>query len=47
MTRGRELEGELMDALAPLGVEHVDMPITSESLWRTIRAARERSSHKL
>ncbi len=36
----------VVDALAPLGVEHVDMPITSESLWRTIRAARERSSHK-
>lgn len=25
------------DALSTLGVEHVDMPITSESLWRLIR----------
>jgi len=23
-------------------VEHVDMPVTAESLWRTIRAARAR-----
>ncbi|MFC1664435.1 molybdopterin cofactor-binding domain-containing protein [Pseudomonadota bacterium] len=29
----------VVDALASLGVEHVEMPITSESLWRTIRAA--------
>ena len=30
----------VVDALAPLGVEHVDMPVSAESLWRTIRAAR-------
>jgi aerobic carbon-monoxide dehydrogenase large subunit len=29
----------VVDALAPLGVEHVDMPVSAESLWRTIRAA--------
>ena len=32
----------VVDALAPLGVEHVDMPVSAESLWRTIRAARAR-----
>ena len=30
----------VVDALAHLGVEHVDLPITAESLWRTIRATR-------
>jgi len=30
----------VVDALAALGVEHVDMPVSAESLWRTIRAAR-------
>jgi len=29
-----------LDALAPLGVTSLDMPLTSESLWRAIRAAR-------
>jgi len=28
------------NALAPLGVEHVDMPATAEHVWRAIRAAR-------
>lgn len=30
-----------LDALAPLGIEHVDMPLRSENLWRAIRAAGE------
>ena len=30
----------ILDALAPLGVEHVDMPATPERVWRAIRAAR-------
>lgn len=31
----------ILDALAPLGVEHVvDMPTTAERVWRAIRAAR-------
>jgi carbon-monoxide dehydrogenase large subunit len=30
----------LVDALAPLGVRHVDMPATPERVWRAIRAAR-------
>lgn len=29
----------VLDALAPLGVSHVDMPATPETVWRAIRAA--------
>ena len=29
----------VMDALAPLGVRHLDMPATSEKIWRAIRGA--------
>ena len=29
-----------VDALAHLGVRHVDMPLTPEKMWRTIRDAR-------
>jgi carbon-monoxide dehydrogenase large subunit len=28
-----------MDALAPLGVKQIDMPLTPERVWRAIRAA--------
>lgn len=31
----------ILDALAPLGVDHIDMPATSESIWRTIMAAKQ------
>jgi carbon-monoxide dehydrogenase large subunit len=34
--------GAVADALAPLGVRHVDPPFTAERVWRVIRAARER-----
>jgi carbon-monoxide dehydrogenase large subunit len=27
----------VMDALAPLGISHIDMPITSEKIWRAMR----------
>ena len=30
----------ILDALAPLGVEHIDMPATPERVWRAIRNAR-------
>jgi carbon-monoxide dehydrogenase large subunit len=30
----------VMDALAPLGIRHVDMPLTPERIWRAIQAAR-------
>ncbi|HEX8966531.1 MAG TPA: molybdopterin cofactor-binding domain-containing protein, partial [Chloroflexota bacterium] len=29
----------VMDALAPLGISHVDMPFTSEKIWRLIQRA--------
>jgi carbon-monoxide dehydrogenase large subunit len=29
----------LLDALAPLGVRHIDMPATPERVWRAIRQA--------
>lgn len=29
----------VLDALAPLGVDHIDMPATPESVWRAIRSA--------
>ena len=31
----------ILDALAPLGVEHIDMPATPERVWRAIRSARQ------
>jgi carbon-monoxide dehydrogenase large subunit len=33
-----------MDALAPLGVKHVDMPLTRDKIWRAIRDARAASA---
>jgi carbon-monoxide dehydrogenase large subunit len=32
----------LVDALAELGVEHIEMPATSERVWQAIRAAQPR-----
>jgi carbon-monoxide dehydrogenase large subunit len=32
--------GAIVDALAPLGIDHLDMPATTERIWRAIRAAR-------
>jgi aerobic carbon-monoxide dehydrogenase large subunit len=29
----------VVDALAPLGITHLDMPATPEKIWRAIRAA--------
>ena len=29
----------VMDALAPLGIRHVDMPLTPERVWRAMQAA--------
>jgi carbon-monoxide dehydrogenase large subunit len=31
----------VMDALAPLGVRHIDMPLTPEKVWRAIQAAKK------
>jgi aerobic carbon-monoxide dehydrogenase large subunit len=30
----------VMDALAPLGIKHVDMPLTPERVWRAMRDAK-------
>jgi carbon-monoxide dehydrogenase large subunit len=32
----------VLDALSPLGIEHLDLPATSERVWRAIREARTR-----
>jgi carbon-monoxide dehydrogenase large subunit len=29
----------VIDALSPLGVKELDMPLTAEKIWRAIRAA--------
>jgi carbon-monoxide dehydrogenase large subunit len=31
----------VIDALSPLGIKHIDMPLTPEKIWRAIRAAGE------
>ena len=31
----------VMDALAPLGVTHVDLPLTPQKIWAAIRAAKK------
>jgi carbon-monoxide dehydrogenase large subunit len=31
-----------MDALAPLGVAHLDLPLTPDRIWRAIRDAAAR-----
>ena len=32
----------IVDALAELGVEHIEMPATSERVWQAIRDAQQR-----
>jgi carbon-monoxide dehydrogenase large subunit len=34
----------VVDALAPLGVRHVDMPLTAEGLWRAISESAARKA---
>jgi carbon-monoxide dehydrogenase large subunit len=34
----------VMNALAPLGIDHLDMPATPLRVWEAIRAARRRGS---
>jgi carbon-monoxide dehydrogenase large subunit len=38
------LVNAVCDALAPLGIEHLDMPLTPERVWRSARAAEPRSA---
>jgi carbon-monoxide dehydrogenase large subunit len=35
----------ILDALAPLGIEHTDMPATPERIWRAIRGAERAGRH--
>lgn len=35
----------VVDALAEFGVEHIEMPVTSESVWRAIHAAPNAGAH--
>jgi carbon-monoxide dehydrogenase large subunit len=30
----------VLDALAPLGVKHIEMPTTSQRIWQAIRGVR-------
>jgi carbon-monoxide dehydrogenase large subunit len=30
----------VMDALAPLGIRHVDMPLTPQTVWGAMQAAK-------
>jgi carbon-monoxide dehydrogenase large subunit len=30
----------IVDALAPLGIEHIDMPATPERLWKAMHTAK-------
>jgi carbon-monoxide dehydrogenase large subunit len=30
-----------VDALSPLGIKHLDMPLTPEKVWRTMQAAKK------
>lgn len=34
----------VMDALSPLGIKHIDMPLTPERVWRAIQAAKSGGS---
>ena len=36
------VHGAVLDAVAYLGVRHIDMPCTPERVWRAVRAARDR-----
>jgi carbon-monoxide dehydrogenase large subunit len=38
------LVNAVVDALAELGIEHLDMPLTPERLWQAIRAAQQRAA---
>jgi carbon-monoxide dehydrogenase large subunit len=36
-----------IDALSPLGVTHLDLPLTGETIWRAVRAAQSTNREKL
>jgi carbon-monoxide dehydrogenase large subunit len=34
----------VVDALAPLGVKHVDMPATPQAVWRALQTAKAKAA---
>jgi carbon-monoxide dehydrogenase large subunit len=38
LARHRQSSGAIVDALAPFGVKHLDMPVKPEALWRIINS---------
>jgi carbon-monoxide dehydrogenase large subunit len=34
----------VLDAVRPLGVQHLDMPLTPERVWRAMQAAQHRTT---
>jgi len=36
----------VVDTLSPLGVTHIDMPVTPKKVWRAIRAAHRRADFR-
>jgi carbon-monoxide dehydrogenase large subunit len=40
MASPQAIIGAVLDALAPLGVAHIDMPATPERVWHAIQQAR-------
>jgi carbon-monoxide dehydrogenase large subunit len=34
----------VIDALSPLGVRHIDMPLTRDKVWRAIRDAEKKKA---
>ena len=41
--RRRPIVNAILDALAPFGIDRIDMPATPERIWRAIRDARDAS----
>ena len=35
------LANAVMDALSPLGIRHIDMPLTAEKIWKAIQSSRK------
>ena len=40
------VQNAVVDALSPWGVRHLDLPLTSERVWRALEAARARMRNR-
>jgi carbon-monoxide dehydrogenase large subunit len=40
------VQNAVVDALSPWGVRHIDLPLTSERVWRALEAARARMRNR-